>query len=77
MLDSLPALALALLAAAQTAAGAEPRCGWVGMNGAYGYGCACLTVSTDSRTMRVTRIFAATPVPLRQCRADRALRRPS
>lgn len=51
--------------------------GWVSTNGSYGYGCACLTVSTDRRTMRVTRIFSATPVPLRQCRADRSLRRPS
>ena len=51
--------------------------GWVRTNGNYGYGCACMTVSTDRRTMRVTRVYAATPVPLRQCRNDRALRRPS
>src|SRR6218665_4039994 len=51
--------------------------GWVGTNGSYGYGCACMTVSTDRRTMRVTRIFSATPLPIRQCRADRTLRRPS
>jgi hypothetical protein len=51
--------------------------GWVATNGAYGYGCACLTVRTDRRTMRVTRLYAATPVPLRQCRADRRLRAPS
>jgi hypothetical protein len=51
--------------------------GWVRTNGSYGYGCACMTVSTDRREMRITRVYAATPVPLRQCRADRALRRPS
>ncbi len=51
--------------------------GWVGTNGNYGYGCACMTVRTDRATMRITRVHAATPVPLRQCRADRALRRPS
>ena len=51
--------------------------GWVRTNGNYGYGCACMTVSTDRRTMRVTRLYSATPVPLRQCRNDRTLRRPS
>ena len=51
--------------------------GWVGTNGSYGYGCACMTVRTDRRTMRVTRLYSATPVPLRQCRADPRLRRPS
>ena len=51
--------------------------GWVATNGSYGYGCACLTVRTDRRTMHVTRLYAATPVPLRQCRADPRLRRPS
>ncbi len=50
--------------------------GWVRTNGDYGYGCACMTVSTDRATMRITRIFAANPAPLRQCRGDRTLRRP-
>jgi hypothetical protein len=49
--------------------------GWVEVNGHYGYGCACMTVTTDRRTRRVTRLFSATPVPLRQCRADRRLPR--
>ena len=51
--------------------------GWVGTNGSYGYGCACLTVRTNRANMRITRIYNATPVPLRQCRNDRTLRRPS
>jgi hypothetical protein len=51
--------------------------GWVRTNGDYGYGCACMTVRTDRRTMRVTRLYSLTPVPLRQCRADPRLRRPS
>lgn len=51
--------------------------GWVGTNGSYGYGCACLTVRTNRANMRITRIYSATPVPLRQCRNDRTLRRPS
>ena len=50
--------------------------GWVRTNGNYGYGCACMSVTTDRRSGRVTRLFSATPVPLRQCRADRRLPRP-
>ena len=49
--------------------------GWVRTNGSYGYGCACMTVTTDARTRRITRIRSATPVPLRQCQADRRLPR--
>ncbi len=50
--------------------------GWVETNGHYGYGCACMSVTTNRRTGRVTRLFSATPVPLWQCRADRRLPRP-
>jgi hypothetical protein len=50
--------------------------GWVEVNGSHGYGCACMTVTTDRRSRRVTRIHAAQPMPLRQCRADRRLPRP-
>ena len=50
--------------------------GWIETNGHYGHGCACLRVSVDRRTHRITRIYSARPVPIRQCRADRALRRP-
>jgi hypothetical protein len=49
--------------------------GWVEVNGPHGYGCACMSVTTDARNHRVTRIFSARPVPLRQCRADRRLPR--
>ncbi|HYI63780.1 MAG TPA: DUF4087 domain-containing protein [Allosphingosinicella sp.] len=49
--------------------------GWVETNGHYGYGCACMTVTTDRATRRVTRIVSARPVPLRQCRNDRRLPR--
>jgi Protein of unknown function (DUF4087) len=49
--------------------------GWVEVNGHHGYGCACMSVTTDARSRRVTRIFSARPVPLRQCRADRRLQR--
>ncbi|HYJ52041.1 MAG TPA: DUF4087 domain-containing protein [Allosphingosinicella sp.] len=50
--------------------------GWVEVNGHYGYGCACMRVSVDHRTRRVTRVHSATPRPLRQCRADPRLPRP-
>jgi uncharacterized protein DUF4087 len=47
--------------------------GWVEVNGHYGYGCACMDVTTDRRERLITRIVSARPVPLRQCRADRRL----
>jgi hypothetical protein len=50
--------------------------GWVEENGSYGYGCACMRVTTDAASGRISRIFSATPRPLRQCRNDRRLRRP-
>jgi hypothetical protein len=50
--------------------------GWVETNGHYGYGCACMTLSYDPATHRVTRIAGAKPKPLKQCRADRGLPRP-
>ncbi len=50
--------------------------GWVETNGPHGHGCACMTVATDRRAMRITRLYAATPVPLRQCRSDRRLPKP-
>jgi hypothetical protein len=50
--------------------------GWVETNGHYGYGCACMTIAFDAATKRVTRVADATPRPLKQCRADRALKRP-
>jgi hypothetical protein len=50
--------------------------GWVETNGHYGHGCACMRVSVDRRTRRVTRLQSARPVALRQCRADPHLPRP-
>ena len=49
--------------------------GWVETNGHYGYGCGCMDVATDAQSGRITRIFSARPVPLRQCRSDRSLPR--
>ena len=49
--------------------------GWVETNGHYGHGCACMDVTTDRRTRRITRIVSATPLPLARCPADRRLPR--
>jgi uncharacterized protein DUF4087 len=49
--------------------------GWVEVNGHHGYGCACLSVTTDTRSRRIARIVSARPLPLRQCRADPRLPR--
>ena len=47
--------------------------GWVKTNGYYGYGCACMSVKTDSSTKRIANILSASPRPLKQCRLDRNL----
>jgi hypothetical protein len=49
--------------------------GWVEINGHYGYGCACMTITADA-DRRVIRIADAQPRPLRQCKADRKLPKP-
>lgn len=49
--------------------------GWVETNGHYGYGCACMTITSDAEG-RVTRIADARPKPLRQCQSDRKLPKP-
>ena len=51
--------------------------GQVRTNGSYGYSCACMTVTTNPRTKQITRLISATPMPLRTCRADPKLKRPS
>ena len=50
--------------------------GWIETNGPHGHGCACLSVTTERQTMRVTRVYAATPVALKRCRSDRRLPTP-
>jgi len=49
---------------------------WVRTNGYYGYGCACIAVDVDRKTMLVTRILAVEQLPLARCRQDSALPRP-
>ena len=50
---------------------------WVVTNGSsYGYGCACLRVTTAAKQRRITRIHSVRQQPLKVCRADRKLPRP-
>jgi hypothetical protein len=56
--------------------GSEPAPGMEDMPDMSIAGCACMTISYDPATRRVTRVADAKPKPLRQCRADRALPRP-
>ena len=47
---------------------------WVVTNvGEKGYGCACLSVDTDRRRMRITRVISTRQQPLAVCRSDRRL----
>jgi hypothetical protein len=42
-----------------------------------GFNCACLTVETNARTQRITRVISGQILPLAQCRNDRSLPSPS
>lgn len=42
----------------------------------YGYGCACMTVETDAKQQRITKVFAGDILPLRKCQADTSLPAP-
>ena len=39
----------------------------------YGYGCACMTVTTDSASNRITAIVSSKRLPLATCEADASL----
>lgn len=43
----------------------------------YGYGCACMTVETNAKQQRITRIIAGDILPLARCRNDRSLPEPA
>jgi hypothetical protein len=49
---------------------------WEEVNGHYGYGCACLTLTADPETREVAVVARPEPKPLAQCRADLTLPRP-
>jgi hypothetical protein len=50
--------------------------GWVETNGHYGYGCACMDITSAPGTLQVVAIANVVPKPLKQCRRDKALPRP-
>ncbi len=49
---------------------------WVKTNVNYGYGCACMKVTVDSKNRRILKISSATAKPLSACRNDPALKEP-
>lgn len=46
---------------------------WVRTNNWYGYGCACMSVTTDPAARRILSIGTVQQIPLARCRGDRAL----
>lgn len=46
---------------------------YVATNGYYGYGCACLAVTTDASTMKIVAIYSGEQLPLSVCHEDPAL----
>jgi len=47
---------------------------WVVTNGSsYGYGCACMRVTTEREGMRVLTIKSARALPLATCRKDKSI----
>ena len=49
---------------------------WVETNVHYGYGCACLTVTTDRRSHRILEIKGSRVRPPSTCKKDKRLKRP-
>jgi hypothetical protein len=52
--------------------GFEPK-EFVATQGDYGYGCACLSVTTSAADRRITAIAGGKIEPLSTCKADKAL----
>lgn len=42
----------------------------------HGYGCACMTVVTNAKQQRVTRVISGDILPLMRCRNDGSLPKP-
>lgn len=50
---------------------------WIVTNsGGHGYGCGCITATTDKKEMRILKISKATVRPLSACRKDKNLKEP-
>jgi hypothetical protein len=52
-----------------------PEKEWVTTNVNYGYGCACLRVTTNHNNGKVIKIVSSSARPLSACRRDRALKK--
>lgn len=48
---------------------------FVKTNGSYGYGCACMDVTTDQKKRRIISIQGFQQLPLKVCQADKSLLR--
>jgi len=48
---------------------------WTRTNGSYGYGCACMSVSTDRAERSIVAIRSVRQLPLSKCRKDPGLPR--
>lgn len=46
---------------------------WVETNGSYGYGCVCMSVSTDKAEGAVVAIQSVKQLPLSKCKRDSGL----
>lgn len=46
---------------------------FVTTQGDYGYGCACLDVTTELASERITEVFGGKILPIRQCSKDKSL----
>lgn len=51
-----------------------PDSRWVSTNIHYGYGCACMKVTTDRKAQRVLRIISSYSRALSACRKDKAIK---
>lgn len=46
---------------------------YVETNGYYGYACACMDVTADRSTLKITNIYSVEQLPLAACHQDSAL----
>lgn len=49
---------------------------WVETNVHYGYGCSCMSVTTNKKSRRILTIKSAVARPLSACRKDKKLKEP-
>lgn len=49
---------------------------WIKTNGNYGYGCACMKVTTDKGEMKILDISSVIVRPISACKKDKKLKKP-